>query len=724
MTELPGEPALLFGIHFLRPLWFLALLPLPWVLWRLGRTNPGAEAWRGLVDAHLLRHLLVEEPGRARPLPLVLLALGWLLGVAALAGPAWERLPQPLFEAQAQRVIVLDLSPDMDAQDLAPSRLARARFEVLDLLAAASEGQTALLAYGAEPFIVAPLTRDAATIAAQVPDLETALLPVKGPKRTDLALAEAGANLTRAGSQEGDIILITADPGSSEALHHEVARLRDLGYRTSVLGLGTEKGAPVPLAGGGFATDAQGGIRLARLRPDQLREIATLGGGRYVSLTADDADTRALLPEVRPAAAPVELRDAVSADRWREEGPWLLLALLPLAALAFRRGWLSPWVLLVALVGGLPPPAAQALAWEDLWWRADQQAARALAAGDARQAAERFQRPDWRAAAQYEAGDYGQALEGLKDQPGPEAAYNRGNALARSGKLQEAIAEYDRALAEVPDHADARFNRDLVQGVLDRQSSATQPGSSPPSSSSSSDPSSAAGQSQAGQAAQEEQDQGSQTGQGRKHPKGQASQERPDQGGQQTPSDPNAGQDEQAGQAGQAQSDPGDQAPRSVAGASRQEQTGQPVQAQPDLGGQVTPSGAAEGQEEPPPAGAATGEPQAPLGPEPRQEEEMGASTPANPPPRQDGDPADQPTARRESGPGKEPDRQDLLGGPPSAASSSPLPNPGQSSSQVAPVPPTEDQQALEQQLRRVPDDPGGLLRQRFLLQHLRRQGQ
>jgi Ca-activated chloride channel family protein len=383
-----------FDLHFLRPLWFLALLPLPWLLWRLARANPGAEAWRGLVDAHLLAHLLVEEGARARRLPRVLLTLGWLLGVTALAGPVWERLPAPLYQAQAQRVIVLDLSSDMDAQDLTPSRLARARFEILDLLAAAAEGETALLAYGAEPFVVSPLTQDAATIAAQVPDLETALLPVRGPKRTDLALEAAGEMLQRSGSPEGDIILVTADPERPEAVRSQVARLRDQGYRTSVLGLGTEKGAPVPRAEGGFQADAQGGIRLSRLQPDLLADIAAAGGGRYVPLAADDSDTRALLPEARLDVAGRELaaeaRKDIQADQWREEGPWLLLALLPLAALAFRRGWLSPLVLLVFF---LPPPPAEALGWADLWWRADQQGAQALAAGDPQQAAERFQSP-------------------------------------------------------------------------------------------------------------------------------------------------------------------------------------------------------------------------------------------------------------------------------------------------------------------------------------------
>ena len=713
-----------FDLYFLRPLWFLALLPLPWLLWRLARVNPGAEAWRGLVDAHLLAHLLVEEGARARRLPRVLLTLGWLLGVTALAGPVWERLPAPLYQAQAQRVIILDLSPDMDAQDLTPSRLARARFEILDLLAAAAEGETALLAYGAEPFVVSPLTQDAATIAAQVPDLETALLPVRGPKRTDLALEAAGGLLKRSGSPEGDIILVTADPERPEAVRAQVARLRDQGYRTSVLGLGTEKGAPVPRAEGGLQADDQGGIRLTRLKPDLLQDIATAGGGRYVSLAADDSDTRALLPEARLDVAGRELevdaRPDAQGDQWREEGPWLLLALLPFAALAFRRGWLSPLVLLVFF---LPPPPAEALGWEDLWWCADQQGARPLAAGDPRQAAERFSRPDWRAAAQYESGEYDHTLETLKDQAGAEAAYNRGNALARAGKLQEAIAEYDRALAEVPGHADAQHNRELLQRLRDQQ----QP--PPPSSESESKE---GGQSQDGQAGGDSQNQQGQEGQqsGDQGEQGQqgdpGAQEPQDQHGKQDPSEGSAGGQDSGGQEQDAQG--GQSHAQDPAGGAGKEASGQGQGgAPPEPSGQGDPQEGESGQDEPqagrsaqpeyqdgdkPQGDAATASPEE-AGPEPQSQGQSQAS-PA--PSEKDGQQAPQPDQARQ--PGAEPSKQDLLGGQEPGTLPAGKPN------SQAQAPLSEGEQAMEHQLRRVPDDPGGLLRQRFMLQHLRRQGQ
>jgi hypothetical protein len=114
---------------------------------------------------------------------------------------------------------------------------------------------------------------------------------------------------------------------------------------------------------------------------------------------------------------------SLESDQWREEGPWLLLALLPLAALAFRRGWLVP-MLACAII--LPPTPGWAFGWSDLWWRADQQAARQLEAGAEAAAAARFQDPAWRAAASYRAGDYARALAALADVPDPEADYNRG----------------------------------------------------------------------------------------------------------------------------------------------------------------------------------------------------------------------------------------------------------------------------------------------------------
>ncbi|MCB1776756.1 MAG: VWA domain-containing protein [Candidatus Competibacteraceae bacterium] len=162
--------SVLTEFHWLRPAWLWALLPLALMVWQLLRQSSGASAWEKQCDPHLLARLLVRRTPHHR-LPLLLLTVSWVLTVIALAGPVWQKLPQPVFQTQAARVMVLDLSPSMNASDLRPSRIDRARFKMLDLLARFREGQTGLVVFAEEPFVVAPLTDDTKTIAALLPAL-------------------------------------------------------------------------------------------------------------------------------------------------------------------------------------------------------------------------------------------------------------------------------------------------------------------------------------------------------------------------------------------------------------------------------------------------------------------------------------------------------------------------------------------------------------------------
>ena len=131
--------------HFLRPWWLLVLAALP-LLWRaLSSSGADAGAWRGVVDAHLLPHLLdLRATARSSRVPRWLATFAWIVACVALAGPAWERLPQPLFQNRAARVFALELSPSMSAQDIKPSRYERARYKLDDMLAHSGGMQTGL----------------------------------------------------------------------------------------------------------------------------------------------------------------------------------------------------------------------------------------------------------------------------------------------------------------------------------------------------------------------------------------------------------------------------------------------------------------------------------------------------------------------------------------------------------------------------------------------------
>ncbi len=450
-------PPAFADFHFLRPWWLLALLPCALLALWFARRSRRPALWSTLIDPVLLGHLLLPAQASHRgALPIVLFT-GWTLAVLGLAGPAWERLPEPLHRSGEALIVALELDASMRATDLAPSRLERARHKIADVLALRRDGLTALIVYAGDAHVVTPLSDDANTLAAMLPALDPAIMPEPG--NDPMRAAELAAQLLRgAGLDEGRVLFI-ADALPRQ--HHAALAdtLAAAGLEFSLLAAGTAQGSPIPLADGGFRRDADGGILVAGVDIDAMREAASTAGGRFALLGVDDRDLRHLLPQGRATRTLDPHGQGRQADRWQDRAPWLALALLPLAALAFRRGWLLGAVLLVLL----PTPRAEAFEWRDLWLTGDQQAARALSDGDAARAANLFRSPAWRGAAQYRAGDYAGAAGSWSALDDANAHYNRGNALARAGHLEEALAAYDAALARDPQHADAAANRRLVE---------------------------------------------------------------------------------------------------------------------------------------------------------------------------------------------------------------------------------------------------------------------
>ena len=449
--------AALQQLHFLQPWWLLALCVLPLAWWVGRRRDAASVALSRLVDAELLPHLLRGQQANRSLAPWLFLG-AWTLGTLALAGPTWNRQAQPLYADRAAQVVAVSLSQHMLARDVAPSRLDRARFKARDLLAANRDGLNALLAYAGETFVVAPLTSDASSLNDLLAALAPDTMPVDG---NDAASAiQRAVTLARDGKVDAASLVLITDQADAAAVT-AAAKARAAGVRVSVLGVGTPRGGPVPQADGGLLHDAQGNLVLARRADRDLAAVAAAGGGRYVPMSADQRDIEALHGQLRMGTS-AKVSAQVGAT-WQDRGPWLLLPLLLLVALAFRRGWLC---LLALMLLPAVPGTASASTWNDLWQRRDQQAVSALRQGDAGRAQQLAHDPAWRGAAAYRAGDYAAAATALKPVPGATAAYNRGNALARQGKYAAAISAYDQALQLDPAFADAKANRQSVEDWL------------------------------------------------------------------------------------------------------------------------------------------------------------------------------------------------------------------------------------------------------------------
>ena len=449
--------------HWLRPDWLWALSLVALVTYAMAKRELAPGNWQRIVDPALAPYVLSRSASGRYSYRWWLMVLGGMLAVLSLAGPSWNRLEQPVFRSEQAMVIALDLSRSMDAQDLMPSRLTRARLKILDILERRKSGQTALVVYSSNAFTVTPLTTDVDTVAALVNSLDTGIMPSRGSYPV-AAINKGRRLLEQAGVGYGEVLLIT-DGGTSPAAEKAAQNLSGAGYTLSVMGVGTLEGAPIPIAGGGFVTDRSGNIAVPKLESRELQSLAAAGRGRFTILSADDRDLDILLSGVVDPSSVSD--ESLATDQWSEEGPWLLLFLLPLSAFAFRRGWML--IIVFAILPFAEP--VYAFGWDDLWLTKDQQAQRRLADGDAGDAAKLFEDPVWRAVANYRAGEYAGSANGFAGQEDTENLYNFGNALARLGEFEAAINAYEQVLEVNPGNEDAWYNLDLLRQLQDQQQS-------------------------------------------------------------------------------------------------------------------------------------------------------------------------------------------------------------------------------------------------------------
>jgi len=475
------ETLSLIGLfHFIRPWWFI-LLPL-WLLLSYGlwKNHQQKNGWSALCDPALLSYLVgdvTEQTNRSKRWLTTLISAG-CIAIVALAGPVWKQLPQPLFQAQSAMVIVLDLSRSMDAEDLKPNRLIRAKQKVQDILAARVEGQTGLIVFAGTAFDVVPLTTDNQAILSLLASLDTSMMPSQGSMASE-GLKHALAMFQRGAIHAGSVVILC--DGIDQNAIPAAQALSKAGHLVSVLAVGTADGAPIPASAqkngsGGFLKDSAGSIVVARVDNESLSALADAGDGLFQHIRLDDADVRHLPGLIPPrlsesASDQSAQTDKVQTDQWHEEGPWILLLLLPLCALAFRRGALFMVLLLPMLSAVMMPAPSDAMEWKDLWQTPDQQAQTLMQQEHHKDAAQQFKDPQWKAAAQYRAGQFKESAEALEPIKRADALYNKANALAKAGDLQAALDAYDEVLKQDSKHQDARFNHDLVEKLLKKQQS-------------------------------------------------------------------------------------------------------------------------------------------------------------------------------------------------------------------------------------------------------------
>lgn len=457
--------------HFLRPAWLALILILPLLPLVFRKARQSDSGWARVIPEPLLRPVISRhgQTGGPSRSPVLIAAAALTVLSIALAGPAWRQAPTPLQQQNDSLVIVLDLSLSMLATDVEPDRLTLAKRKIRDILNLREGSLTALVVYAADAHTVSPLTDDRNTIVGMLDVLDPVIMPAPG-NRADLGVARANQLLSQGAPGQGRILLIT-DNVSDRYQDLITENLKDGRFALNTLTVGTPEGGPIPLPKQGFIRE-NGTIVMTKASPSALQQLASSNGGQSQRLTLDDTDIINLGLRAEDAGDWEDSDRDLTVNRFQDDGYWLLWLALPLVLAGWRKGALT--VALFALLPLVPRPA-MALSWDELWAREDQRAPELIARDPARAATE-LSDPQWRGSAQFRNQDYEAAAESFGRVQGPQADYNRGNALAHAGKLEEALKAYDRALAADPSMEDARINQELVEQLLNQQESENQSG--------------------------------------------------------------------------------------------------------------------------------------------------------------------------------------------------------------------------------------------------------
>lgn len=418
--------------HFLRPWWLLGLI-IPCLIYVFSYRRAAARsAWYKVCDENLLNFLLVKNDGEKNSASSAAAALAALFLVFALAGPSWIKKENPALSVENPVMILLNMSGGMWNKDVSPSRIERAKYVIKDLTKELKNTESGLIVYSKEPFMITPLSEDFSIIDNMMPALLPNIMPQDGD-RLDRAIDLAVERMTGAGLQNGSIIVISSDVGERfDAALSSAAAAYDKGFGVNVINVSSKIG-------------------------DKLKMVADKGNGLYLNYNQNMEN---LVDKINDITAK-EIKQSQNMQTVWEDGGWYLLWIPALFILFFfRRGFLAALFICFALTS-----TAQA----DWFLNDNQSALRKFKRQEYAEAAKQFKDFQWKAAAEYKNGDYSSAYENFSKKDDAVSLYNQGNALAKGGKIAEAIKKYEEALQKQPDFEDAEFNLEYLKKQQQQQ---------------------------------------------------------------------------------------------------------------------------------------------------------------------------------------------------------------------------------------------------------------
>lgn len=261
-------------------LWLLLLVPVLVLVALLGHRKRKKQL-KAFGDPELLKDLMPDVSAYRPWVKLGLSVFAFALLVVMLARPQMGTKITHEKRNGIEAVIAIDVSNSMMAQDVVPSRLEKSKLLIENLVDHFTHDRIGLVVFAGDAFVQLPITTDYVSAKMFLQNIDPSLVATQG---TDIAKA---INLSmRSFSQQKDIgkaVIVITDGEDHEGGALEAAKAaNDKGVRVFILGIGSTKGAPIPLQEGGYLTDRNGQTVLTALNETMCKEIAQAGKGTYI----------------------------------------------------------------------------------------------------------------------------------------------------------------------------------------------------------------------------------------------------------------------------------------------------------------------------------------------------------------------------------------------------------------------------------------------------------
>jgi Ca-activated chloride channel family protein len=387
---------------------------------------------RKFGDPVLIKELM-PDVSRFRPMvKFWLLQAALALLIVMLARPQFGTRISHEKRTGIETIIAMDISNSMRAEDVVPSRLERAKMMVENLVDNFTNDKIGLIVFAGDAFVQLPITSDYVSAKMFLSGIDPSMMQVQG---TDIAAAiEAAMHSFTQQENIGKAIIVITDGEDHEGGALEAAKAaRERGMRVYVLGVGSTKGAPIPVPGtGDYMHDNTGNTVMSALNEQMCREVAQAGGGAYIHVE-NNSNAQRLLDDELDKLEKNESESTIYSDfdeQFQAVGILALLLLILEVCILDRK---NPLLKKVSLFGSKKKAAAVMLLLV---------AAGAQAQTDRqyiRQGNRLFQKGDYERAEVA----YSKAVE--QNDKNPQAHYNLGLALMAQKKDSAAIEQYQKA---------------------------------------------------------------------------------------------------------------------------------------------------------------------------------------------------------------------------------------------------------------------------------------